>query len=192
MDFAGQRNSPGTVALTAAGKKKLRGRVGAFLQRRRLAVKAARSQPVWPASQAASQPTQPTRTSLLVKPGFGASGMPAAWPEVQPTSQSAQPSNPTSQHQSSNGAWVSCLRCARSLAKATNQPASRPPGHQAQPSPSNHRVIKFWRVQRQKRQPVNVQSGITDVVRSGDAFRSRAIHMKSRPCEYNVSFVWRE
>jgi len=42
VDFAGQRNSRGTVALTADGKKKLRGRVGTFLQRRRLAVKAAR------------------------------------------------------------------------------------------------------------------------------------------------------
>ena len=43
MDFGGQRNSRGTVALTAAGKKKLRGRVGAFLQRRRQAVKVKRA-----------------------------------------------------------------------------------------------------------------------------------------------------
>ena len=43
VDFAGQRNSRGTVALTAAGKKKLRGRVGAFLQRRRQAVKVKRA-----------------------------------------------------------------------------------------------------------------------------------------------------
>ena len=44
VDFAGQRNSRGTVALTAAaGKKKLRGRVGAFLQRCRQAVKVVRA-----------------------------------------------------------------------------------------------------------------------------------------------------
>ena len=57
MDFAGQRNSRGTVALNAAGKKKLRGRVGAFLQRRRLAEKVAR--PASAASLALKDPGLP-------------------------------------------------------------------------------------------------------------------------------------